>query len=479
MAQKIEVVIDGKNNAGKAIEEAGTDLQRLGDTAASVAGAIGGVLSVGAFAGWIKGSIDTAAEIEKLARLANTSTTQFQQWAVAARTVGIDYEGLSTILEDTTEKIGDFLQSGGGEMADFFDGIAPQIGVTAEQFKDLSGADALLLFVDSLEKAGLSQAEMTFYLKGVSDELTTLLPLLQNGGAGIKAWTEEAERMGLILSHETIAQAANFNKQLGVLGTAVDNIGLQIAAGMLPTLEEMSGFLLEMAKDTDVASTAAEVFGTSLKILATLAIGTGSTLARVGRDIGALAAAATAAASGEFAQASEILRMATADNLKSAAAAEEAIRKLWSGEYRQAGERAAEASEKISSGQKKIAEAAEAAATLAAKQQAGVKGLNDELDKERDNLNELGKEQEVINKLKELNIDLSSKEAKQVIEKAKLADSEKKASEAKKKAEQEAESATKKRAQDQAQQYKQQESYVAGLEKQAATLGLTAAQVRA
>ncbi|MDZ7906338.1 MAG: hypothetical protein U5N55_11610 [Cypionkella sp.] len=70
-------------------------------------------------------------------------------------------------------------------MADFFENIAPQVGVTAENFRDLSGADALQLFVSSLEAANLSQAEMTFYMEAMAGDATALIPLLRDSGAEV------------------------------------------------------------------------------------------------------------------------------------------------------------------------------------------------------------------------------------------------------------------------------------------------------
>lgn len=479
MAQKIEVVIDGKNNAGKAIDEAGSQLNELGAVVANVASALGVALSVDAFAGWIAGSLEAAAQIQQFAEVSRASTAEFQRFAVGARTVGIEQEQLADIFKDVNDKVGDFLQTGGGELKDFFEGIAPQIGVTAAQFKNLSGPQALQLYVSSLEKAGMNQQEMTFYLEAMADDATKLLPLLRDNGAALQAWASEAERMGLILSEDTIVQAAAFSDQLKLAGLVTDNLGTQIGAAMLPSLQELSGLLIDVAGDSETAAMASAVFGTALKILATAAIGVTTTLANVGRLIGGIAAAAVAAAHGELSQAAAILTEMTADNEAATKTAEERIKKLWSGEYQQAGKRAVEVNKQIADSQEKAATSGGSAAVMTAKQRTELKALNDELEKEQNKLDDLSKEQEAINKLKELNIDLGSKEAKQAIEKARLVDSEQKASEAKKKAEQEAESAAKKRAQEQAQLAKQQESYVAGLEKQAATLGLTAAQVRA
>jgi hypothetical protein len=134
-------------------------------------------------------TIHAAAVTRDLAQVANATPEAFLRWAAAAQSVGIEEEKLAVILKDVNDRVGDFLATGGGEMNDFFENVAPKVGVTAEQFRKLSGPEALQLYVDSLEKAEVSQQEMTFHLKAMANGVTRLLPLLRDGGA-------EMERLG-------------------------------------------------------------------------------------------------------------------------------------------------------------------------------------------------------------------------------------------------------------------------------------------
>lgn len=61
-------------------------------------------------------------------------------------------------------------------LRDFFEKVAPRVGVTADQFARLSGPEALQLYVDTLERAGLSQQEMTFYLEAMASDATRAFP---------------------------------------------------------------------------------------------------------------------------------------------------------------------------------------------------------------------------------------------------------------------------------------------------------------
>lgn len=100
----------------------------------------------------------TAAEIKTFAQVANAAPEELQKWAAGSKTVGIEQEKLADILKDVNDRVGDFLTTGGGPMADFFENVAPKIGITADAFRDLSGPQALQLYVTSLEKGWFESA---------------------------------------------------------------------------------------------------------------------------------------------------------------------------------------------------------------------------------------------------------------------------------------------------------------------------------
>ena len=203
-------------------KEAGSSMKRLGQS-------IGGALKVGFLAAgaaavtaggfFVKAGFDAleaGKAISTAARLANASTTEFQRFAVGAQTVGIENDKLADILKDVNDRVGDFLSTGGGPMADFFENIGPKVGVTAEQFKNLSGPDALQLYVKSLQDAGLNQQEMTFYMEAMASDATALIPLLKDNGAAMTAMGDAAQASGRIMSEDMI-------KRLGEAKQTLDN----------------------------------------------------------------------------------------------------------------------------------------------------------------------------------------------------------------------------------------------------------------
>ncbi|KAA8692015.1 Lambda family phage tail tape measure protein [Pseudomonas caricapapayae] len=208
--------------------------------------AIAGVPAV--LTGLVAYTASSSKEVSNLAALAGLGTTEFQKYAAGAKTVGVEQEKLADIFKDTNDKLGDFFNTGGGELKDFFEVIAPKVGVTAESFKKLNSAEALQLYVSSLEKANVSQAEMTFYMEGIADEASALVPLLRNGGKEFKQLGEAAESAGAILSVQTIAVSKQFSSELVGLMQNLQGTKNKIADDFMPVVQQMTRDLNDSIK---------------------------------------------------------------------------------------------------------------------------------------------------------------------------------------------------------------------------------------
>jgi hypothetical protein len=135
--------------------------------------------------------------------------------------------------------VGDFIATGGGELKDFFEKIAPQVGVTTESFKELSGPQALQLYVSSLEKAGVGQKEMVFYLEAIASDASLLTPILANNGAEMQRLGDRAERYGLV-TQDTIDSGRVLRASMGQLSTAFAALGSAIVdTGMVDAMAEV------------------------------------------------------------------------------------------------------------------------------------------------------------------------------------------------------------------------------------------------
>lgn len=283
-------------SAKKRADEIDKALSAIG-TAAATAGAA----AAGALALLVNQTMNSAREIERQAQISNASADAFQTMAYGARTVGIEQDKLADIMKDVNDRVGDFISTGGGPMKDFFEQIAPKVGVTADQFARLSGPEALQLYVSSLEKAGVSQQEMTFYLEAMASDTTALIPLLANGGREMAALGEEARRTGQIMSDETIAAASELKGQMDQLSGQLTGAKNIIAGELIPVLGVAATEMINFGGSGDVARTAAGLLRGVLQDLVISAAEVVAWFQVSGKTLGGWAAQAGAILSWDFA----------------------------------------------------------------------------------------------------------------------------------------------------------------------------------
>lgn len=238
----------------------------------------------------VRSTVESAAQIRQFSQIANATPEAFQRWSAGARTVGIEQEKLADILKDVNDRVGDFLQTGGGPMADFFESIAPKVGVTADQFARLSGPEALQLYTDTLERAGLSQQEMTFYLETMASDATRLLPLLRGGGTEMARLGAQASSLGAVLDGDALAALRRTEVALGTVSLVFEGLRNRIAVAVAPSLEALASVFVAVASEGGILRRAIDTLGENLGRLTTYA----GTFAAVmaGRWVAGLAAAA-------------------------------------------------------------------------------------------------------------------------------------------------------------------------------------------
>lgn len=213
---------------------------------------VGTTAAIGGMAALVASTAEGAREVKNLAQIAGSTPQQFQRAAYASKRYGIEQEKLADIFKTTNERIGEFLREGNGEMADFFEQIAPQVGVTADEFARLSGPDALQLYVKSLQDAGVSQKEMTSYMEDLASDSTALLPLLRDNGKEMQTLGDEAERTGNVFSDMDFQQLETIRRGMDELTGAATGMKNEIVMAALPAI----GDLVELLSDESTMESA-------------------------------------------------------------------------------------------------------------------------------------------------------------------------------------------------------------------------------
>lgn len=266
-----------------------SDMREYANKMGPAVGAAIGAASVATTALVVE-QVALANELQKTANVANSSIKEIQKYTVGAKKMGIEQDALGAIFQDTSDKIGDFLSTGGGGMADFFENIAPKIGVTAEEFRNLSGPQALQLYYDSLEKAKIGQNEMTFYMEAMASDATTLIPLLANGGEGFDVWAKAAANAGAVMDDETIVATQKLQATTDLLELSVDGAKTQFVKGFIPVLADVATKLTGTESASDAAYLAGQNLAIGFKGVAKVGIGVTAVFDAVGSSIGGVAA---------------------------------------------------------------------------------------------------------------------------------------------------------------------------------------------
>lgn len=240
---------------GSGLKNAETNLERFNVKTVAIGTAIGNLTAdfIKSGAAIVKAmatsSIESAREVTNLATAAGTGTEEFRKLAYAARTVGVEQDKLADILKDVRDRVGDFLITGAGPMADFFETVAPKIGLTIDAFRGLSGPEALLLFKESLDKANVSAEEQVFFLEAMASDLTLLQPLLANGGAELKRLAEEAGNAGLALSDIETEQVRQASLAFEKLSTFTAAFADQLTARLAPYLKAVAEYIGDASQE--------------------------------------------------------------------------------------------------------------------------------------------------------------------------------------------------------------------------------------
>ena len=225
--------------AASKIPIVGSALAQLATPAGAATLAIGAL--VGGLAASIKSFVSTGDEIQKMATRTGFSTEALSEMRHALQISGSDIKGfengirrMSGFIEDSKDGLAtstDALDKLGISVQDL-QGLSPE-----ESFRVLSSAIADL--PDEVQKAALAQD--VFGRSG-----TRLLPLLQEGSAGIAALRQEAHELGIVFDQDAADSAAEFSDSMTRLKGRFQGIAFTVARNLVPTLTKIIDWATEI-----------------------------------------------------------------------------------------------------------------------------------------------------------------------------------------------------------------------------------------
>jgi hypothetical protein len=327
-----QLVIEGKNNSKKAFDEADGQLKKLTATAKAAGAVLAGAISAAALTQWVRTSIDAIDMTGELAERVGMAAGEFAGLQYAAKFASIEGEALASTLIKFNQNVAKAAE-GGKSQAEAFDSIGVSIRNADGSVKGSSQllleiADRFAELPDGAQKSAL--AIELFGKQGAK-----LLPLLNKGSAGITELTRQAQELGLVLDDSAYAAAGQFNDSMDVLAASTEGAGFKVAANLVPTLNDITGLVLDFSKDARSAGEASSFLGTGLKLLTSVGVVVVAVFKSIGDQIGAMAAIVAAVVRGDFQGAADIAKQSFADTVDTADKAAERMKKLWNGDFGQ------------------------------------------------------------------------------------------------------------------------------------------------
>lgn len=289
----------------KAAFTAERDLQRISRSAKINGQIMTAVLAAAAtaFTVKMKNIIQSADEIGKMAQSLGMTSEELSKLKYAAELSGVSVEELRSAFarlnKNAFENISAF-KTLGISLKDS-DGVMRSnyaiLGDLAERFKNMP---------DGIGKA--TAAQMLFGKTGAN-----LIPLLNSGRDGLKAFGDEAERLGIVVDTKTAKSAELFNDNMQRLSKNVDGAFLSIGTKLIPVLAGLSENMKNSKEQTDAFAQAGKGLASVLVAMVNGGMVIAQVFKTVGQNIGDAAFVIASVAGGKFQQAIDAMAQSSTD----------------------------------------------------------------------------------------------------------------------------------------------------------------------
>ncbi|EMS5549948.1 phage tail tape measure protein, partial [Escherichia coli] len=196
--------------------------------AAASSAAVATAAGVGAYGfNLLKSSSSQIAEAKRLSDALGMSTQALLSWQYAAGKAGVSGEQIADIFKDLGDKIGDAALNKSGEAVDALDAL----GLSAEKLKWVSPDEQLLAISDALKKIGTT-SEKTTILESLGNDLSRMLPLLEQGGEKLRQYMAAAQTFGVAPDDADIEKLVRTNALFEDMASQVDGVKIALATGL-------------------------------------------------------------------------------------------------------------------------------------------------------------------------------------------------------------------------------------------------------
>ena len=199
----------------------------------------------------LKNTSRQITESDRWAKSLNMSTQSLLAWQYAAEKAGVSGDQMADIFKDIGDKIGDSVLNKSGEAVDALDAL----GLSAKKLSSESPDKQLLAISDALSKIK-TNAEKTTILESLGNDLSKLLPLLDQGGDKLQKYMKAAKEFGVAPDDTDIESLVKVNSIFEDMENQVKGVKIELSAGLakvdLSNLQKSISDLGDVFKDPDV-----------------------------------------------------------------------------------------------------------------------------------------------------------------------------------------------------------------------------------
>ncbi|WP_165311053.1 hypothetical protein [Vibrio ziniensis] len=232
-ASEANAANDATRSFDQKLNVAGSSIKALGLGVAGAAGLIASGVTAAATAAalFVKHSADQGREIERMATVAQVSVEQIQALGYASEQYSISGDKMADILKDTNDKLGEFASTGGGQFKDFFENVAPKVGLTVQELSKLSSPEVLVAVKQAMDDANVPMKAQITYLEAIADEASALMPLLDNHGAKLYEITGKYRDLNVAMSEADIQKFKDLDQKMNDVGLKMQRAFANAALG--------------------------------------------------------------------------------------------------------------------------------------------------------------------------------------------------------------------------------------------------------
>ena len=208
---------------------------------AMLATGIGAIVSgVSAAAAAVMQFSSMGAGIDDVAKRTGASAEGLSQLKYAAEQSGATLED----VEKGMRKLGDVTTQAANGSKSAQEALA-KVGVTAEQLSTLSPEDRLLAIVQGLSQIADPAERASVAMDVLGKSGANLLPMMEDGAAGVAAMMAEADALGLTLSGPQAEAAAAFDDAFAKLSATFSTFSKIVGSTLAPVLADVMNFISE------------------------------------------------------------------------------------------------------------------------------------------------------------------------------------------------------------------------------------------